>query len=584
MRSTLFSTLLILLIVLTPYLPNTFAQDHIRWDLPVDAKARLGKGYIYEIRYAPDGTQLAAATSLGIWLYDARTGKERNLLTDHTSSVHSVAFNPDGQTLASGNADGIIHLWDVNTGEYLKTLTGHRDIVKSLAFSPDGRILASASVNGIIYLWNVRTNEHLTPRLIDYTDFVTSLVFSPDGQTLASAAGRLPIERVFMPGITDPVVNDFLVDEIGIDIPDGIAKNFIRLWDTNTGEKKETLTGHTDIITNLAFSPDGQTLASASWDTTVRLWDTNTGEPKETLTGHTDIIINLAFSPNGQILAGANWKEIHLWDAVARTHLKTLTGLTFIDAGIDASDDHLARTQLKILTGFIVDENPRRSHPPDVAGDVSHSLAFSPDGQTLAGADGGEIHLWDTDIWTYLKTFTKHTNLVTSLALSPNGAVLASGSWKEVHLWDTDTGTHLKTLRGPRDIVRSLAFSPDGATLASSSGGEIHLWDTDTSTHLKTFTGSQDIVRTLVFGPDGTTLAGVGWPRSTKGYIIDLWDIVTGTHRKTVTGQDDFIHIIRSGNSLWDAHNGAPIQLLVGTDRHSWALSTDGRTSAGGNC
>ena len=88
-----------------------------------------------------------------------------------------------------------------------------------------------------------------------------------------------------------------------------------------------------------------------------------------------------------------------------------------------------------------------------------------------------------------------------------------------------------------------------------------------------------------MFGPDGTTLAGMSWSKKGYiiGYIIDLWDIGTGTHLKTITGQNDFIRTIQRGNSLWGTPNGAPIQILAGTDRDSWALSTDGRIRAAGN-
>ena len=555
MKTTLFSTLLILLIVSTLYLPKTFAQDYFKWNLPTGAKARLGKGYIYEIRYAPDGTLLAVASSIGVWLYDARTGEERNLLTDRTSSVHSVAFSPDGQTLASGGADGNIALWDANTGEYLKTLTGHRDVVRSLAFSPDGQTLASGGADDNIHLWDVATGEQSNILFTSDMEFVTSLAFSPDGQTLAGAEGRIPIDEVRV-----PIIGVFLVD----DPPEREWDNIIRLWDANTGKEKNTLTGHTDVVVNLVFSPDGATIVSTSWDKTVRLWDANTGAEKNTLTGHTDIVANLVFSPDGAVIAGANWREIHLWDATTRTHLKTLTESITGESQRRHGLLDGARDVYPIYTPWLMD--------------AVRSLAFSPDGQTLAGTNGGAIHLWNTDTWTYLKTFTKHTNLVNSLALSPNSAILASGGWKEVHLWDTDTGIHLKTLTKHTDVVTSLAFSPDGAKLASASGGEVHFWDTDTGTHLKTFTGPQNIVRTLVFGPDGTRLASVSWQ---EDYIVHLWDIVAGTHLKTLTEPGDFIRTIRSEDSLWDAPNSAPIQILTGPDRDSWALSTDGRISAG---
>ena len=136
-------TTVTLLILLTVVSLNTFAQDYTQWGLPDGATARLGKGWINEIAYSPDGTRLAVASSIGIWLYDTATGQEVALLTGHEWAVRSVAFSPDGRTLASGSWDSTIRLWDVVTGAHQRTLTGHTGSVRSVAFSPDGRTLAS---------------------------------------------------------------------------------------------------------------------------------------------------------------------------------------------------------------------------------------------------------------------------------------------------------------------------------------------------------------------------------------------------------------------------------------------------------
>ena len=101
-----------LLILLPLFSLNTFAQDSAQWDLPDGAKARLGKGWISKIQYSPNGTRLALASSIGIWLYDTRTGQEVALLAGHIAWVNSVAFSPDGTTIVSGSKDGTVLLWD----------------------------------------------------------------------------------------------------------------------------------------------------------------------------------------------------------------------------------------------------------------------------------------------------------------------------------------------------------------------------------------------------------------------------------------------------------------------------------------
>ena len=102
MKPKLFSILLTFLLCSTLFLPISIAQDYTTLSLPEGATKRLGKGEIYEIAYSPDGSQLAVASSIGIWIYDAHTAEELNLFIGHTDFVRSVSFSPDGQMLASG--------------------------------------------------------------------------------------------------------------------------------------------------------------------------------------------------------------------------------------------------------------------------------------------------------------------------------------------------------------------------------------------------------------------------------------------------------------------------------------------------
>ena len=161
MKAMQFSLLTLIFVTLL-FLSDTFAQDYTRWGLPEGAKARLGKGWISgNIAYSPDGTRLAVASSIGIWLYDTGTYQEVALLTGHTNRVYSVAFSPDGNTLASGGGSQdmtSLRLWDVTTGQSTATLTGHEWVVYSVAFSPDGNTLASGSVFPSAYGMSSRVN------------------------------------------------------------------------------------------------------------------------------------------------------------------------------------------------------------------------------------------------------------------------------------------------------------------------------------------------------------------------------------------------------------------------------------------
>ncbi len=287
--------------------PFTVAEEDASVGLPEGAKARLGKGRISgEITYSPDGTRLAVASSIGIWIYDARTWEALDLLPRHWGDALSMSYSPDGRTLASGSDDNTVILWDVNTGEERRTLTGHTDWVRSVSFSPDGRTLASGGWDGTIRLWDVNTGRHLRT-LTGHTSVVWSVSYSPDGRTLAS----------------------------------GSDDETIRLWDVNTGEHRRTLTGHTDSVSSVSFSPDGRTLTSGGWDGTIRLWDVATGWQRYAIIAHRRADVNtVSYSPDGRTLASGGWDgTIRLWDVNTGRHLRTLTGHTDSVSSVSYSPD-----------------------------------------------------------------------------------------------------------------------------------------------------------------------------------------------------------------------------------------------------
>ena len=170
---------------------NTHAQDASRWGLPEGASMRLGKGRTSQIAYSPDGSRLAVASTIGVWLYDTAANQEVALFTMNSSIFTCVAFSPNGETLASGTYDGQIHLWDADSGDHVRTLELPSDhgvsSVDGVVYSPDGGTLASSSSLGHIHLWDLATGVQVQTLEAD-PSFVNGLAYSPDGRTLASAS------------------------------------------------------------------------------------------------------------------------------------------------------------------------------------------------------------------------------------------------------------------------------------------------------------------------------------------------------------------------------------------------------------
>ncbi len=213
--------------------------------------------------------------------WNAKIGSRlRTLAAGHMGEVYSVAYSPDGLTIASGSGDGTIRIWNAQTGALLRTLTGHTDrfpiafLIKthtsiySVAYSPYGRTIARGNGDGTIRIWNAQT-ETLLRTLTGHTDRVCSVAYSPDGRTIAS----------------------------------GSEDRTVRIWNAETGKLLRTLRGHTEWVSSVAYSPDGLTIASVSGGGTIRIWNAETGKLLRTLRGHSGGIYSVAYSPDGQTIA-----------------------------------------------------------------------------------------------------------------------------------------------------------------------------------------------------------------------------------------------------------------------------------------
>ena len=521
----------------------TVAQDYTQFSLPEGAIARLGKGTLGEVQFSPDGSRLAVSTSVGIWFYDPDTGKELDLLPQtECTSAFALTYSPDGNTLARAVDDSKVHLWDVHTKQHRGTFTKYGRGITSIVYSPDGTTIVSGNSDGGIRVWDVNTRQRIGTLRTD-SGGVTSVAYSPDSTIIA--AGK---------GWNFRTMRSTNRNEKG---------DTVRLWDAKTGKHKATLTGHTNSIYSVSFSPDNTTIVSASSDNTVRLWNVNTGETKVTLIGHTDSVNSVAYAPNGHTIATASSdKTVRLWNATTGKHEATLTGhtdsVTWVTysphgnmiataSGGRHSNDNTVRlwnaktgeTQA-ILTGH----------------HRIKSIVYASDGETLTYQQENGVWSWDaktgkhktTRVHKVKDTPTEYSHAGGVSVYSPDGNTVATvGSLHTVQLSDVRTGKRKATLKHTNYFdwiymmitdreydIEAMAFSPNGETIVTGGGyytndeGMVYLWHTRTRKR-KTIYKGHGYVSSVAFSPDGGTIAAGNWENEVR-----LWHAVTGEELQTI--------------------------------------------------
>ena len=271
-----------------------------------------------------------------------------------------------------------------------------------------------------------------------------------------------------------------------------------------------TLKGHTGWVTAVAFSPDGQRLASGSWDRTLKFWQVTTGEQLGTVSGKMKELQSLAFSRDGHWLATENSSN-------TATLRDSTTG--------------------QEIRAFLSDK------PLGTLGsNWVYSIAFSPDGQWLAsGVDDKTVRLWDVKTGRKLRDLTGLRRPVIYIAFSPDGRLLATGDdEKTVRIWDARSGEQIFKLNGHKKPVYAVAFSPNGRWLASAGADKtVKLWDVTSGREIRTLAGHGNVVTSLAFSPDGRWLASASWDKTIK-----IWDVETGREMQTLVGHDHAVYSV----------------------------------------
>jgi WD40 repeat protein len=425
------------------------------WTLTNDtlyaAFPREGQTLLFRLSFSPDGQTLAAGYTDGsVRLWSLPDRRLLHTLQGHTAFVSVLAFSADGKRLATASYDQTIALWNTITGMQITYLMGHRDEVIALAFCPGGQRLISSSRDGSIRVWDARAKMR-SASAQSFPFLAPGCALSPDGRTalMSSFENKLHLwdtlalcELPWQPA-THSGSAWAAVASGGKMLATGTSDGMVHLWNCEGDRWVEmaTFSGHTGAVHGVAFSPDGQFLASKGTDLQIAVWYLATR--REVLRFDTGSRGGpLAFSPDSHILAaGSAGGATGLWDLRHRRSLAQLA-----------------------------------KHPRGVFG-----VALSHDGRLAATASYDHtVKLWDIAAAPQVREVATLTGSLTpawSVAFSPDDTRLAVGLGDgEVRLWNVQTHHEALRLKGHKLPVFAVQFTPDGHHLVSLSGDSLHIW------------------------------------------------------------------------------------------------------------
>jgi WD40 repeat protein len=303
---------------------------------------------------------------------------------------------------------------------------------------------------------------------------------------------------------------------------------------------------HSGLVSAVAFSPDGKTVASAG-TRTVGLWEAATGKELHPLRGHPGEVGAIVFAPDGKtVLTGGYGPKLHRWDAATGRRLNDLAGAPVWNTSLAVSPDgtllavrgpNLTFRLLDAVTGKQLQALDGHKPPKGIWAEAAMAFAFAPDGKTLASSVEGRIdasiRLWDVPSGKERKRWVDPAGGPNVLAFAPDGKVLASGHWDgTVALWDAAEGKELQRLTLAQHVKPRLAFSPDGRLLALASFNVVYLWDVRAGRRLREWTAGRAAVTALAFAADGRSLVTA----AEKDASFRLWETATGKQRLKGSG------------------------------------------------
>ncbi len=458
------------------------------WRVPDGTHVRRFSTQGGKVAFSYDGSKLAGIQGRSIKIWSVPDGTEIGTLTipnpnNTYIALFSVAFSPDGSTVAAGGQFFIskyIFVWDANSQTYLRAIQTNTQI-SEIVFLPDNITVATACSDRFARLWNIETGTVV--RSFEHPDTLAyTIALSRDGTLLASGGFESRIFRLWRVSdgtllrtftATKGVIESLAFTSDSNHILVG-GRQFIRLWNRAPGAIQREYTQHTDQVTSVAFSPDGSLVASSTTNTEsiIRIWNSSNGALVRAITGHPQGVLQTVFAPNGNWLAsGGIDGTARLWRVADGALLRVFNASAPVWSVAISPDNQLiaagsadAKVRVwRIDNGQLIFERTTREYDPNAVSCV----LFSPDSSLLAVGDTwGNLILYRTADGSVLWS-QEYRDHIMDLAFSSDGSVILIGTWgSTIYLRNTADGSLVWSQVIGIVGVKSLHIAPDGIHFA----------------------------------------------------------------------------------------------------------------------
>ena len=490
--------------------------------IPAGIKTGLYPGHtsaVTGVAWQPDGDLIATTSNDGTCIiWNPHTGKPIITLTDHTNSATGVAWHPTEDLIATTSKDDCI-IWNPHTGQKRTTLTGHTNKVTGVAWHPTEDLIATTDWNDCI-IWNPHTGKPIIT-FTSHAGRLGNVVWRPSGDLIATTSDdgsciiwnasteklvtTLTGHTSWVTGVSWHPTEDLIATA---------SKDDCIIWNPHTAEKLTTLTGHTSEVTGVAWHPTEDLIATTSWGGSCIIWNPHTGEKIITfITGHTDEVTNVAWHPSGGLIATtSDDRTCIIQNPHTGETITTLTGHTDWVVGVawHPTGDLIATTS--------------NDHSRMIYSEI-----------TADSRNIGSCIIWNPHTGQKITTLTSHTGRLGDVAWRPSGDLIATTSDDgSCIIWNASTEKLVTTLTDHTSWVTGVSWHPTGDLIATTSEDDCIIWNPHTGQKRTTLTGHTNKVTGVAWHPTEDLIATTDW----NDCII--WDPHTGQKRTTLTGHTNW--------------------------------------------